>query len=1107
MVLKKTRISGWPIRLLSLIVIGVEVSAALQASGSNPPPPSGPIDYLIISHSALSGSALDALIGLKISQGFTCKSYTISDGVWTDSIRAMIKSAYDATDYVPTYVLLVGTARRWPGSHYDPANTDHYASAADKNFIPAPFLIDAFNNITCYDQWYTWVEPWDHVIRRPSLMIGRIPVSSTAELQNYVDKLASYEQHGADAQWKRSVLFLSGDKDRGPQPDYPSPVAVNEEINSLSASLPSSMSGVTNRYSDYSDPAARKTALVNAINLGQGLVTLLATGSYIDNLGYIVDRFQFDAATDLSNSGKYPVMLALSCNLGQFDKAADATHNSIAENLIVAPSRGVIGLIGPAGYSSDLSNGPFISESLNRLFNRGITQLGNLSFAAGQALKNSAQGLADTYDQLAVLGDPGLEIDLGSVTDHQIDFSNSMELTDPVPYQNRVYSGGAGLDSAMAGVVKRGQLEGRRSYRIDGYDKPTGPPGTYWELNGDLGITLGSASRFLTYRIKAEQHPESVGRFGVNCVVDGQLLTSTGLVDQYGTQIRPIARQAPLGQEMMYAFDLSSEFGKTVSKILVGYDAADPASSGHFRAAIDEIRLVSSWGLVPDVGSVQMPGFVFTNQTANVSVTATDPDTLFYGDALSVSWSVTSGYITGSGFNVVYHAPGSAVSNVQVRADVSDKGGHVVTVTKNFNVVVYQPPGCPHLSMWNGQRFEDEGAVLTLSRVDSVHSMVSDALPFSIERNRVGRVLRFALRENGNDVTDLEKIGLTLVTLDTTSAAPLGVTPEGHVRVGVDSIRPFQCIDQEGFDQVAKVRTADGNFYRAYGHGSVTLWYKFSGLGGTLSASVAAGDGAGLMLSGPPKPPNKLVYSPEESEAPDIVTVSVSIRDSGWVEVGRLTPRSVSTLLQLMDLSQYGDPTQGLAVKIEWNKSFSADDLCLYRFSRDGITELQLSPTRASHGRRGDVRSLIDAEDGQRTVIEPGDEISLEFNLDRDRAFDLGVMTFAGKYRPAHRTSGGGSDTSPQASQVTLRQNVPNPFNAETRIGFFLASEGRVTLTIYNALGQQVAVIADEHMAIGEHELSWNGKDGMGNEAPTGIYFYTLRLNGSSVSKKMVILK
>ncbi|MFC1557699.1 T9SS type A sorting domain-containing protein [candidate division KSB1 bacterium] len=84
----------------------------------------------------------------------------------------------------------------------------------------------------------------------------------------------------------------------------------------------------------------------------------------------------------------------------------------------------------------------------------------------------------------------------------------------------------------------------------------------------------------------------------------------------------------------------------------------------------------------------------------------------------------------------------------------------------------------------------------------------------------------------------------------------------------------------------------------------------------------------------------------------------------------------------------------------------------------------------------------------------------------------------------------------------SLGQNYPNPFNPTTNIPFSLQSAGRVQLTVYNILGQEVGVLIDRMMIAGEHVHAFNA-----NGLASGIYFYRLEANGYSSMKKLVILK
>lgn len=89
-------------------------------------------------------------------------------------------------------------------------------------------------------------------------------------------------------------------------------------------------------------------------------------------------------------------------------------------------------------------------------------------------------------------------------------------------------------------------------------------------------------------------------------------------------------------------------------------------------------------------------------------------------------------------------------------------------------------------------------------------------------------------------------------------------------------------------------------------------------------------------------------------------------------------------------------------------------------------------------------------------------------------------------------------------SEHTLYQNYPNPFNPATTIRFSLSKPARVTVTIYNVNGEQIARLADNQLfTVGIQELKWNAAD-----VASGVYFYHLETNdGYHLSHKMVLLK
>lgn len=90
---------------------------------------------------------------------------------------------------------------------------------------------------------------------------------------------------------------------------------------------------------------------------------------------------------------------------------------------------------------------------------------------------------------------------------------------------------------------------------------------------------------------------------------------------------------------------------------------------------------------------------------------------------------------------------------------------------------------------------------------------------------------------------------------------------------------------------------------------------------------------------------------------------------------------------------------------------------------------------------------------------------------------------------------------------LQLKQNYPNPFNPSTTIEFGIPTQGFVTLTIYDILGQEVNRLVQSELLPGTYRFQWNGVDSDFQSVETGIYFARIQANGSEQIVKMMLLK
>ncbi len=89
-----------------------------------------------------------------------------------------------------------------------------------------------------------------------------------------------------------------------------------------------------------------------------------------------------------------------------------------------------------------------------------------------------------------------------------------------------------------------------------------------------------------------------------------------------------------------------------------------------------------------------------------------------------------------------------------------------------------------------------------------------------------------------------------------------------------------------------------------------------------------------------------------------------------------------------------------------------------------------------------------------------------------------------------------------------LEQNYPNPFNPSTTIRFSIPLDKKISLTIYDILGNEINTLLDsEEFKKGTYEVTWDGKDNFNQKVASGTYIYTLKYGNFSSSMKMLLIK
>ena len=328
-----------------------------------------------------------------------------------------------------------------------------------------------------------------------------------------------------------------------------------------------------------------------------------------------------------------------------------------------------------------------------------------------------------------------------------------------------------------------------------------------------------------------------------------------------------------------------------------------------------------------------------------------------------------------------------------------------------------------------------------------------------------------------------------------------------------------ECVLSASFNFVRD----DPNFHESRGH---PIWIQYDPVKndyhyketawGEFGFAYQSPDNIDDHMGFPDEPPSDMLYAPAEwGQLPNLgfyymiswpVAKKVNFFTWGGVYGNQPQP-DTPWALQYWDGSEWVNLVDGIgwawddATAVEdtlwpYTPGISNDALGIWmsetpvttnhlRFSAwsDGISPLKSYHIRA---RGGDMISNQDADNGWGTYAEDG----------------TGFKSMLVQYIDVAALTAIGSDDLVQPSKFALHQNYPNPFNPQTNIQFVLPKAGHVKLSVYNVLGQEVAVLVNAKKTSGLHQVTFDAAT-----LSSGVYYYRIKSDAGTLTKKMMVIK
>ena len=311
------------------------------------------------------------------------------------SIRNFLNYVLEEWTVKPQFLFLLGKS-----VSYNWTRTNN--KAWQQNLVPT------FGHVPS-DNWLS--TPMDNSSYKPRLATGRIPATNPQEIQNYLDKVISYETIQTspctkdDRLWAKHAMHLAGGLNLKEEEEY------SGYIDGYSDIFEDRLMGgkVVFRYSKASDNVIEAIELDNTINDGVSIINFFGHSSGPDF------NIPLGNPLDFENFGKYPMIIGSSCFTGNIHRnKVPSQASSMAETWVLAKDLGAIGYMSSTNFGFPTFMDIHVTELYENMcienYHEPIGKIIQQTILDAEAATNSLKGTRLVSEQFALTCDPALII-------------------------------------------------------------------------------------------------------------------------------------------------------------------------------------------------------------------------------------------------------------------------------------------------------------------------------------------------------------------------------------------------------------------------------------------------------------------------------------------------------------------------------------------------------------------------------------------------------------------------------------------------------------------------------------------------------------------------